>query len=416
MNHKIAIISSILALTFMGCASTSGSGSGSGTTAAQAGSAGDNSVSGSDREQADAGGSGDAAQEKAGPKIADSCRSGIADFIRKTDGNVQVLTSDGQLYQIDMAGGVTISTKVNDDAKNYILLPTTGVIMHFKPDAVMIVSTENGTEFFKLAGDPSKKKAYFNNDATELALVTPKGIYNVWNTEKGFGGIKLNERVQEFINRQSPDHQLGFPGNVTALSIGKNNHLVVALNEPDTGKIGRLFHYEPSAEHVVESSGSSNSVRSTRTSSKTGTLKNLARTNIQVVDVAISPSSKYVAAVDENGQFYFTDTINPGFVVFSKIYQDVKQVMFNDETPILVKKSGVCAVDPDSGIARYEISESYDRCLVAAGMLYCSTSGYFDIRSASDGKLQKRYVFNGDKYGMISGGAVTGNLAPTCIQ
>ena len=413
MNHKIAIISCILAVTIFGCASTSGSGNGSGTTAAQAGTAGNNGGSAGDQAQAAASG---ADEDKKGPAIADSCRSGIVDFIRKTNGNVQVLTQDGQLYQIDMAGAVKAGTKLNDDANNYILLPTADVIMHFKPDAVMIVSTENGTEFFKLAGDPSKKKAYFNNDATELALVTPKGIYNVWNTEKGFGGIKMNERVQEFINRQSPDHQLGFPGDVTALSIGKNNHLVVALNETDTGKIGRLFHYEPSVEHVETTSGSSNSVRATRTSSKTGTLKNLARTNTPVVDVAISPSSKFVAAVDEAGQFYFTDTINPGFVVFSKMFQEVKAVMFDDETPILVRKSSVCAVDPNSGLVRYEIPQSYDRCLVAAGMLYCATSGYFDVRTASDGKLQKRYVFNGDKYGVISGSMVTGSLPPACIQ
>ena len=419
MNHKIGIILALISFSVMGCASSSGTGSSSNTAAntSEASSASVENVSGQTQnlssekvDPTDA-----TVIDNVGPTIAANCRTEIIDFIQKTDGSVQVLTSDGILHLMDKVGNVKNDQKVSDNARNYILLPTTDVILHFKTDSIMVESTINGTEFFKLAGDPSKKKAYFNIDATELALMTPTGNYNVWKTEKGFGGIKLNERVQEFINRQSPDHQLGFPGDVTAISIGKDNHMAIALNETDTGKIGRLFHYDPGEPQIIESSGSSNSVKSTKTSSRTGVLKNLARANSPIKNVAISPSSNYVAAVDENGQFYFTGTINPGFMIFSKLYQDVKAVMFDNDMPIMIRNSSVTAIDQDSGLVKYQINEKYDRCMSVTGKLYCVASGYFDIRTASDGKLQQRFVFNGENYALISGGMISGNLPPACI-
>ena len=418
MNHKIGIILALVSFSLMGCASTSSTGSSSNTaaSASESSSAGEKTseqkqnLSSEKVDPADA-----TVIDNAGPAIAANCRTEIVDFIQKTDGSVQVLTSDGILHLLDTAGNVKNDQKVNDNANNYILLPTTDVILHFKTDSIMVESTINGTEFFKLAGDPSKKKAYFNTDATELALMTPTGNYNVWKTEKGFGGIKLNERVQEFINRQSPDHTLGFPGDVTAIAIGKDNHMAIALNETDTGKIGRLFHYDPCEPQIVESSGSSNSVKSTKTASRTGVLKNLARANNPLKDVAISPSSNYVAAVDVNGQFYFTGTINPGFMIFSKLYQDVKAVMFDNDMPIMLRNNSILAIDQDSGLIKYQINENYDRCLSVTGKLYCVTAGYFDVRTASNGTLQQRFVFNGDTYGRMSGGMISGNLPQSCI-
>lgn len=379
MTSRWTVLASLCAAMLMGCASTSNTGATGDATAgaATAGAAAENSTEETDSTAV--------ASQKV--DIAESCRTPVKMFIRKVDGSLEILTDDGVLRSVDSTGAVKVVAKLSDNAANYQLLPTQNVILHYHPDRIMLENS-SGQELFKLAGDPAKRQAYFSNDATELAILNTNGKFNVWNAEKGFGGITMNERVQDFINRQSPDHQLGFPGNVRALGIGKNGYIGVAMDTPEDGKVGLLY--------LLDSVNAP------------GKLKNMGRTNTPVKKVMVSSTAEYLAAIDEPGQLYFTSTSNKGFIVFAQAYKDVKDLTMSGNNPIIVRTDKVMALDYRTGIVMYEIAGAYDKCDVSADKLYCSGNGTFSIYQAHDGKLIRRFGFKGDTYSMLENDALSG--------
>lgn len=422
MKHRLNVILSVSvgsALFFGGCATTGSAVQNSDGAESQAASANgqetegnsDNAVKSADgKPVAQAA----AASEKL-PEIVAECRSSVVDYVFDLNGKIQVLTADGNLYGID--NDVQMRGKLKDRAENYVLLPASNVVLHFKSDVVMVESSIQGTEYFKLDADVSHKKAYLSMDGADLGLLTPRGTYNVWKVGKDFGELDPKTRVQDFIRRQSPDHQVGFPGDVTALFFGANGHLVLALNETDTGKVGRLFHFDPGNSQFVETTSTSNAAKTTKSSARTGVLKNLVRTNTQVSDVAISASAQYVAAADVDGQFYLAETAVPKFIALETAYNDVKGVLFDGDTPIMVRSEAVTAIDIESKETKFEIPVSYEQCKVMGKSLVCLKDGVLDQRSLTDGHFQKRIVLNDGHYGLIDGaGRISGDLPKTCVK
>jgi hypothetical protein len=384
MTLKSTILACLCTAMLMGCASTAND---KNTHAATA----ENTTSDSNIENSTTEGSENNVQNAANTAqsiIPESCRTAVNNFIRKSDGSLEVLTNDGILRSIDNTGAVKVISKLNDNAANYQLLPTLNVHLHYHPDRIMLENTA-GQELFKLAGDPTKRQAYYSIDAAELAILNTNGKFNVWNAEKGFGNIAMNERVQDFINRQSPDHQLGFPGDVRSLCIGKNGYIAVAMDTPSDGKVGLLY--------LLDSVNAP------------GQLKNMGRTNTPVKKVMVSATAEYLAAIDEPGQLYFTSTSNKGFVIFAQPYKDVKDLAMSGNNPIIVRPDKVMALDYRTGIALYEIPGNYDKCDVSAEKLYCAGNGIISVFNANDGKHIRSLGFKNDTYTTLENDVISGS-------
>ena len=333
-----------------------------------------------------------AAVEKAeGPVVPGQCRTDIVSYIPKADGSIEIITADNDLRRIDVSGIVTDYRKLPDAAQNYFLLPTENVILHLYEDRIMLENKAN-TDLFKLKGDAPKRSIYYSTDASELAIFdTSDGMdrFNVWNTQKGFGGITENERVQDFINRQSPDHNLGFPGIVRALSIGMNGNVAVALDDPAQNKSGLLYKLD--------------------TVNEPGRLKILARTNSLVKKILISDDANYVAAVNSSGQLFFTPTNDPGFILFAQKYTDVQDIAFYKKTLIVIGASKLVALDNQNGTSLFEVNAAYNSCVTAGEKLICTSKDLLDIRNPLNGKLIKRYGFKGDTYTLVADDKLEGS-------
>lgn len=375
---KTVLASLICTLLLSGCAATQATSDTNPETAANASASTENTAAkAQEKPQA-------AAEKSEGPVIPAQCRTEIASYIPKADGSIEILTADNDIRRIDASGIVTDYRKLPDSAQNYFLLPTENVILHIHADRIMLENKSN-TELFKLKGDAAKKTIYYSNDASELAIldtVDGKERYNVWNTQKGFGGITENERVQDFINRQSPDHNLGFPNIVRAVSLGLNGNIAVAIDDPEQNKSGLLYKLD--------------------TVNEPGRLKILARTNSLVKKVIISDDAAYVAAFNTSGQLFFTPTDNPGFILFAQKYTDVKDITFYKKTLIVVGASKLTAIDNQNGTSLYEINSTYNRCVTAGEKLICASKDLLDIRNPLNGKLIKRFAFSGESYSLVT--------------
>ncbi|MBQ8036641.1 MAG: hypothetical protein IJ268_06575 [Proteobacteria bacterium] len=375
---KTVLASLICTLLLSGCAATQATSDTNPETAANAAASTENTAAkAQEKPQA-------AAEKSEGPVIPAQCRTEIASYIPKADGSIEILTADNDIRRIDASGIVTDYRKLPDSAQNYFLLPTENVILHIHADRIMLENKSN-TELFKLKGDAAKKTIYYSNDASELAIldtVDGKERYNVWNTQKGFGGITENERVQDFINRQSPDHNLGFPNIVRAVSLGLNGNIAVAIDDPEQNKSGLLYKLD--------------------TVNEPGRLKILARTNSLVKKVIISDDAAYVAAFNTSGQLFFTPTDNPGFILFAQKYTDVKDITFYKKTLIVIGASKLTAIDNQNGTSLYEINSTDKRCVTAGEKLICASKDLLDIRNPLNGKLIKRFAFSGESYSLVT--------------
>lgn len=329
-----------------------------------------------------------------------SCRSKVVEAVVKVDGKFEVLLEDRSLYQIESGQPPKLLRILSDDAHNYTLLSEADVVIHWHPDRIMLEQVETGTELFKMDGDPANRKIWFSNDSAEISLKKKDGRYNVWSTKKGFGGISPAETVQDFINRQSPDHQLGYPGNVTAMSLGVNGNVVVAINYPQdyakdpnaAGKSGLIYHLD--------------------TVNAPGKLSVMSRTNSTVKSLAISNNSKYIGAIDTTGQFFFIDMSRKSFVVFGRDYKNVNKIRFAGDDPILVTADSVIILDHLSGAKRFTLNLTYDDCRMdkaaSGNELYCYGDGYLDFYDISTNKLLRRLALTANNYTMVEEGQRSG--------
>ena len=383
MKKTSVLASLICTLSLVGCASSNATSDQSTETAANA-AASSTAAQASESPAV-------AAEKSEGPVIPAQCRTDIASFIPKADGSIEVLTADNSLRRIDASTTVTDYRTLPDAAQNYFLLPTENVILHLHDDRIMLENKSNA-ELFKLKGDAAKRIIYYSTDASELAIFdTSDGMdrFNVWNTQKGFGGITENERIQDFINRQSPNHNLGFPGIVRSVSIGLNGNVAVALDDPAQNKSGLLYKLD--------------------TVNEPGRLKILARTNSLVKKVIISDDSNYVAAINTSGQLYFTPTNDPGFILFAQKYTDVQDITFYKKTLIVVGASKLTALDNQNGTPLFEVNATYNNCVNAGEKLICASKDLLDIRNPLNGKLIKRYGFKGDTYTLVADDKIEGS-------
>ena len=381
----IAAAAALLAFSG-GCASQQAAG---GSNAAQSATADNAGISANDagngQKSADA-------QKNAG--IKRECRGDIADIIRNADGTIGVLSADKTLRTISSDGTVTVLNTLSGDPSEYSLMPFSNIIIRRAAGKIMVEDIATELELFKLQGDASIPKVWYAQDFEELAIQTVQGRYNIWKTKERFSGVSTGETVQEFLNRQSPDHSLAYPGTLRAMALGKNGNVAVALDDPTTGKVGLIYRLD--------------------TINALGTLAVQARTNTPVSVVAISPSSNYIAAADENGDFYFMNTVEKkGFIAFAKLYKNVRDVVFWGDNPVVLQDNRTAVVDAKTGAAVSEIDERFDRCIVADDNLLCISDGWLSVISPANGKTLKRYAFGGDKYAVVdvAENSVTGTLA-----
>ena len=368
MKHTTPL--AIIALLLAGCASSgtpAPDAAASAAPEATGATASTESASGAASDSASAA----AATAAAPADIPDACRTPIASYIHKFDGTVEVATA-GTLFRIDAKGNAAPAQKLSDDAAQYRLLPQSNSIIHLHPDHIGLEDL-GGKEIFRLEGDPTAPDIAFNCDATELVIRMNARKFNVWNTEKGFGAIAANERVQDFVNRQKPDHFLSFPGDVSALSVGIEGHVAIAMDDPASGKTGLLYH--------LDSVGAP------------GKLQVIARTNTHVRAITISPNFDSVSAIDENGQLFSAGTDKKGFYGFSKDYAGVTQVVYHGSNPVIVQPDRLTQIDIASGTPIFEIQAAYDACSIVKHSLYCMGNGALDIRDAYTGDLLHRYGF-----------------------
>ncbi len=334
----------------------------------------------------------DDVQKHAG--IARECRGDIADIMRNADGTIGVLSADKTIRKIASDGTSAVLGTLSGDISEYSLMPFSNIIIRRSGGKIMVEDIATGLELFKLQGDASIPKVWYAQDFEELAIQTTQGRYNIWKTKERFSGVSTGETVQDFLNRQSPDHSLAYPGTLRAMALGKNGNVAVALDDPTAGKVGLIYRLD--------------------TINAPGTLAVQARTNTPVSVVAISPSSNYIAAADENGDFYFMNTVEKkGFIAFAKLYKNVRDVVFWGDNPVVLQDNRTAVIDAKTGAAVSEIDERFDRCIVADDNLLCIGDGWLSVISAANGKTLKRYAFSGDKYAVVdvAENSVSGSLA-----
>ena len=315
------------------------------------------------------------------------CRVDITQQIVKTDGTLEILTADALLYHIDKAKNVQFVRRLNDTAQNYSLLNEMNVIVHWHSDRVMLEYVQNESELFKLDADISDHRLW--STPSEVALKNTSGKYNVWDAQKGFGGITTTETVQSFINRQSPDHQIGFPGELRAMALGARGHIAVAIDDLQTGKNGLVYHFDASTDAKK--------------------LTVLGRTNTKVQTIAISPSSRYVAAVDETGQLFLSKTDDKGFIVFAQKYQNVRHITFLNDDLAIVQPGRLALIDTQTGNPRFEINAEYDKCEANGQSLSCIGRRLLDTISA-DGTIIQSLAFYDGHSATIQNNQILGDL------
>lgn len=332
--------------------------------------------------------------------IAQECKKNILQMVAKQEGGQQFLLDDATLWQVMPDGSTKLVKKLPDEAKNYFLIPSTDVIIHYTNDnKIMLIHVESDKEFFNLKGDASLRTVLFTPDNNEMGIMDKDNRINIWNVPKKFTGIHFSETVQEFINRQSSDYYLRFSAGAYAVSLAGNSRAVLAADEVDTGKIGLIFHMDENTHK--------------------GVLKNLGRTNAHITHLAIPLSAKNVAVCDENGQLYVTSTgEDKGFKVYANAYKDTVNVNFIGENVLVIGKEKLTLIDVSTGFEIWTRDVSAQSCYTSqSNKLFCNTGDTVEEINPANGKLVRTLFFNDTTWGeLVNGTELGGTASTTCLK
>ncbi|MCL2326618.1 MAG: hypothetical protein FWC40_09020 [Proteobacteria bacterium] len=333
------------------------------------------------------------------------CVDDIQQFIVKMDGTREVLMANGQLWSISKDGQARQIRALPDAAGNYVLIPSPEVLIHYKDGRVMLEHAESGTEFFRLQGNTDDRLVLYSHDFVEMALRDEGQRYNVWFAPTRFSGIKMSESVQDFMTRQSPDFNMGVPdsvGVVRSIALGGNSRVAVAVDNPADGKVGLLYFLDG---HNAP-----------------GRLQALARTNTPVRQIAISPSGRFVAALDTEGNIHLTPTgDDKGIRMFSKLYQGILSIDFAGNDLVLLGQDYVTRVNSQTGDAVWKVPMKMDgQCRVYGERVYCVAKSKVVALSADKGEWLEVLGFSSDAYGQLRRDtegheALSGTLQPRCF-
>jgi len=334
------------------------------------------------------------------------CVDDIQQFIAKMDGTREVLMANGRLWSISRDGQARLIRELPDAAGNYVLIPSPDVMIHFKDGRVMLEHAESGTEFFRLQGNPDDRLVLYSHDFVEMALRDGGQEYNVWFAPTRFSGIKMSESVQDFMTRQSPDFRMGVPdsvGVVRSIALGGSSRVAVAVDNLADGKVGLLYFLDGQ--------------------NAPGRLQSLARTNTPVRQVAISPSGRFVAALDTGGNIHLTPTgeAEKGIRAFSKLYQGIVSIDFAEDDLILLGSDYVARVSSRTGDVVWKVPMKMDgQCRVYGDRVYCVAKSKVMALSADKGEWLEILGFSLDAYGQLRRDAegreaLSGTLQPKCF-
>lgn len=302
-----------------------------------------------------------------------ACAQILHAFTVKSNGSLEVLSSDGQIYNLNGGKTAKETSKLNGPVEDYVLMPTKGLILHFLSDKVMLEKIETGQELLKLEADPMAKTVHFSSDQSLMALRAPNGKYKLWNIHSQFENISPTETIETFMNRQRAEHQMGFPEQVSALHLGNKSSAAVAIDDLATQRLGLIYYMNEQKEP--------------------GKLKVLARSNTTITSIALSGNEAYVAALDNAGQFYFAQTDEKEFRLFARAYTNVKAIGFVDNDPFVIQASSLERISSTQGNSMWKTEVTLHECQSANAKLYCRSDAEILVINPDDGKILERHHF-----------------------
>jgi len=385
-----SIVSFISALTLLGLASGCGTSSSEGAKSAA--------------DAAQVAAQEAAAREEAvlnAPKsqsIAPECKRVIRQMVTKQEGGQQYLLDDGTLWQVMADGNITLVKKLPDSVDNYRLVPSTGVIIHYTNDKIMLTHVETNTELFNLKGDSTKKSVMYTPDNMEMAITDKDSSLNVWNVPERFSGIQLAETVQDFINRQSPDYRMRFSVDAYAISLAGDGRAILASDDQLNNKIGLIYFMDDK--------------------NAKGVLKSIARTNKHITHLGLSLSAKWIYAVDADGQLYISTTgEDKGFKIYAREYKNTNNAKFIGDNVLVIEPERLVLLNSTTGNVMWTRDVKAKTCYAPnEDHVLCSTGDTLEDINARNGKLNHTYFFNESNYGILSGTDQLSGTAPaSCL-
>ena len=330
--------------------------------------------------------------------IAPDCKKAIRQMVTKQDGGQQYLLDDGTLWQVMPDTKIVLVKKLEDSVDNYTLIPSTDVIIHYTNNKIMLTHVASGTELFNLTGDPNQHSVLFTPDNQEMATRNADGTYNVWKVPTRFSGIQLSETVQDFMNRQSADYKMAFNIDTYAIAFSGDHRAVMASDDVPNNKIGLIYYMDQNQWK--------------------NQIKSLARTNSRIKRLAISASSSYIAAVDENGQLYISSTNmdEKGFKIYARPYTATRNVKFVGDNALVIESDRILLLDTLTGNVLWTRDTQVTSCYAPnTALLICSTGDAIEEMDPKTGNLIRTLFFNDKTYGILDpSGNMSGSADNAC--
>ena len=325
------------------------------------------------------------------------CKTEISSFVAVNDGTFELMTADSVLWKLEPAKDqATIIRKFENPPSDYRLMPISNFILFVK-DAAMLQFSDSGKSVFKLQG-MAHTPLFASADGQQIAILETSTLIHFWNVKEKFEGIAGSDRVQDYINRQLPSYNLTMPNDIVALDIGSERRTVVAINDTESNRKGVLYFYNPNVSNVD--------------------LKNLGRTNNDLKVLKMSPSTAFVAVIDEVNALKMAKSDVQGFLPWTQAYTDTRWIVWNGASLIFQNGNKILSVSPEDGKIGWEAetSESYTSCVHNGDILLCSANQMLDVVSAKDGTLRKRVAMSGEKFGIITPDGIKGSLESDCVK
>ena len=173
---------------------------------------------------------------------------------------------------------------------------------------------------------------------------------NIWDLGSQLGDLSKSATVDEYINRQMPDHEMGFPGVIKAMGVGHSQEIAVAVD--NEGKQGFIYYWNGRVNRDL--------------------LRLIGRADAEIVSVSLSEGGQHLSATGRSGGLWVGKSGEKGFFGWARIFQDVEWTGWTGEELLVKRKNGELRLISAEGERRWLVKGTdYTHCRGIEGKVYC---------------------------------------------
>jgi hypothetical protein len=302
----------------------------------------------------------------------------VEDITATADGkSLHIITRDGALWRWTPTEGVAERVVVIGEEREKTSMRPGGLLaLAIGGDAPRVFDAGASKELMRFASWKGTREAVWSPSGGHFILVNQDGTLAMWDVKEQLTGFKEGEKLEDFLNRQEPKHQIEMDSKIRHVALTADGRMAVAVD--DGSKKGTLYVGDIA---------------------KLDQLTFLGRTNVDIANISLSPDAQYLAVANQDQTLRVVSTSKQGFLPW---IPDIKTSRVawtpRNDLAVIDDKGQVKVFDRGDGRALWTAVGPFSQCVPAKNWFACTDGRSIQLFNPENGRDYVRLATWGELY------------------